>query len=42
MFDGGGDPWLVGGDYATLVVEDLNTELYHYPDPPYVLLTAAG
>ncbi|MEV0407947.1 PQQ-binding-like beta-propeller repeat protein [Actinoallomurus sp. NPDC050550] len=41
MFERGGDPGLVGGDFGTLVVEDENVE----PNdklPPYVLLTATG
>jgi outer membrane protein assembly factor BamB len=41
MFYDGGDPRLVGGDDATLVVESFHTYLYDYPEPPYVLLTAS-
>jgi outer membrane protein assembly factor BamB len=40
MFAQGGDPQPVGGDYGTLIINDVNANTAHDPHP-YVLLTAS-
>jgi hypothetical protein len=41
MFAQGGDPQPVGGDYGTLIINDVNDKVAHGPHP-YVLLTAGN